>query len=337
MDAPVLAASDKAVTSSEEVSRGEGGQTPPAANRLVELLGKRLRRFAVLLMKTLATENAVAVHDLRVYSRRSQQVLAALFSKPRPRRVSLVMRALRTARQTTGQWRSLDVALDRLSHRLRRVKNPDERRAWVLVKEALTKRREIQIRRARRAISKRRIVARIHKADRLAGELARQAARGVEPPPLGPTIALAWHQWSEALDNARRAPDAATVHALRIATKRLRYRMELAADLQEPGAAAVVSWLKSAQSTLGNFHDRHELRMMAAGALAHPQLLLSEPKAASALLLKLARDHQAAARSAARLVNSVVEAQGRKRAETWIASYCATVPAAPETAKSDAG
>ncbi len=337
MDTALPAASDKAAMAPDESGRGEDRAQHPAASRLVELLGKRLRRFAALLMKVLATEDAAAVHDLRVYSRRSQQVLAVLFSKPRSRRVTAVMRALRATRRATGQWRSLDVALERLSRRMRRVKNPEERRAWLLVKEALARKREIRIKRARRAISKLRVVARIRDADRLAREMARQGAQGVEPmTPLGPSIASAWQQWTEALDNAQRAPDPATVHALRIATKRLRYRLEVAADLGQPGASAVVSWLKSAQNALGNFHDRHELRMMAADALARPQLLLSEPKAASALLLKLARDHQAAARNAARLVGSIAEAQGRARVESWVAGYCPPASAAPQPVASEA-
>ena len=56
------------------------------------------------------------------------------------------------------------------------------------------------------------------------------------------------------------------VHALRIATKRLRYRVELAGDVGERRAAEVLPWLEKLQDAIGRWHDRQVLREVAGHA-----------------------------------------------------------------------
>src|ERR1700732_3584627 len=66
---------------------------------LERLLRDRLRKFMSLLLKVLAEDADDAVHDLRVWSRRLQQVVAALSSKPLPPQARTMVPDLRRARR----------------------------------------------------------------------------------------------------------------------------------------------------------------------------------------------------------------------------------------------
>jgi CHAD domain-containing protein len=64
---------------------------------------------------------------------------------------------------------------------------------------------------------------------------------------------------------------ALVLHAFRIQTKRLRYRVELARDLGSNAAQEALDSLKTIQDELGRWHDSTELVMLAADALADPE------------------------------------------------------------------
>ena len=80
------------------------------------------------------------------------------------------------------------------------------------------------------------------------------------------------------------------VHAFRIRTKQLRYRIELARDLGDSNAEAALVFLKSLQDVLGDWHDNVELERLTAEALANPEFLLQHTKLVALLLRKSDRE-----------------------------------------------
>ena len=106
----------------------------PARIRPEQLVHERVRRFMKLLPEVLNSEQVEAVHDLRVWSRRLQQVLMTMFPKVQENRVDSVIRALRRARRGLSGWRDCDVLIALLDRRLRRLRDPDEQRAWGVVR-----------------------------------------------------------------------------------------------------------------------------------------------------------------------------------------------------------
>ena len=72
---------------------------------LERLLHDRLRKFMSLLPKVLAEDSVEAVHDLRVWSRRLQQVVSTLSTDPLTSETRTMVRALRRARRVLGGWR----------------------------------------------------------------------------------------------------------------------------------------------------------------------------------------------------------------------------------------
>ncbi len=300
---------------------------PPS---LPDLLAKRLRKFVTVLPKALGEDNSEAIHDLRVASRRLQQVLVTMFPKPRSDEAGRIVRVLRQARRAVGGWRDCDVLIDLLERRIRRVRNLEERRAWETVRASVQERRVIEIRRARRKLANRRLFT-------LAQDVARLTAPGPEPDQgnagadgaggmgaadaLGKSISNAWQQWRDAMARAAETSDPCDLHAFRIESKRLRYRIELARDLGAAGCDLVLEFLRSLQDGLGQMHDRNECARMAAEALANAKLLIRDPRPASLLLRRIATEQEIERAKATEILATARE--GSHRVEVWVNEYCA--------------
>src|SRR5215470_5204720 len=97
------------------------GQIRP---QLEKLLRDRVRKCVGLLPKVLAEDDPDAVHDLRVWSRRAQEVVVTLFPKPLPPEARAMVRTLRRARRSLGTWRDCDVLAELLERKVRRIRNP---------------------------------------------------------------------------------------------------------------------------------------------------------------------------------------------------------------------
>jgi CHAD domain-containing protein len=187
-----------------------------------------------------------ALHRARVASRRLREVLplAAAGQKvgKRVRRLTVLL----------GRVREMDVALDLLATGelggVSRLASAEARQQLQIERE---KRRDKMLRRFRklnpdkliRALGDLSEAASGHDAERwrrtLAGRIARRAT------------------------GLRRAVDAAgaiyvteRLHAVRIAAKKLRYALEIAAELGVPDAAGVAATVRRTQVTLGNLQDR---------------------------------------------------------------------------------
>ena len=75
-----------------------------------ELALRQLNRFISYEAKVLKGDDADAIHDMRVASRRLQQVLDLLYPKPRPQELRRLRRQIRRCRQVLGDVRNCDVS-----------------------------------------------------------------------------------------------------------------------------------------------------------------------------------------------------------------------------------
>src|SRR5262249_58520030 len=94
---------------------------------------------------------------LRVWSRRSQQLIVALFPQPRPPEARAIMRALRRARHWLGAWRDCDVLIALLERKARRIRRADEKQAWEMIRDLARKKRQRRMRRGRRKLASRQL------------------------------------------------------------------------------------------------------------------------------------------------------------------------------------
>jgi CHAD domain-containing protein len=112
----------------------------------------------------------------------------------------------------------------------------------------------------------------------------------------------------------------------RIQTKRLRYRIELAADLGDGEAQAALASLKVLQDELGRWHDQTEVARLAAEALADPEFLIQHPRSAATILRKMDRDHTLQIERIRQLLATTHQAVEHSALHAWMERYCGEPP-----------
>lgn len=230
--------------------------------RLDRLLGRRRRALADHLPGALAGE-VEAVHLARVATRRLREVLPLVLAELPTRKTAKLLRRVRRCTRALGPVRELDVTAATLAACASMTPSGGD----VL---ALTRTLE---RRRERALA--RLTATFGGADAAARLLAQIAAT---------VKALAAHEETEAwprelrarvqarskklraaLEQAGALYEPERLHALRIATKQLRYALELAAELRLSEARPLVATFKTSQDVLGRLHDLQVLARVVRG------------------------------------------------------------------------
>lgn len=253
---------------------------------------ERVRRCVALLPKVLGEDDQDAVHDLRVWSRRLQQVIATLFPDPMPPEARAMVRTLRRTRRSLGGWRDCDVVIALLIRRVRVTRNEAQKQAWEFVLAAARRKLERQMRRARGRIANRKMFTLTQRGR----ALAEQAGAAIDQHRANPlatlatSVAAAYDDWRTGLERAKGSIDPLEIHAFRIQTKRLRYRIELLRDLGSATARNALESLKKLQDELGRWHDNLAFMRITAEGIADPDFLIANPGAAAQILRKLESD-----------------------------------------------
>jgi CHAD domain-containing protein len=207
--------------------------------------------------------NVQAVHRTRVASRRLREVLPILQLDPEVS--EKLSRRLRKVTQRLGTVRELDVLLTLIEELAGSDRYPTTALARVgrLVKDERDQ--------ARAGFAAKRPVAELK---RLAGKLEK-VARALEAEDAVPrrrqTAARSW-QWAldaravhratalaEAMDDAGAVYLPERLHGVRIAAKKLRYALEVSADVARVKSTPDLRLLRRVQDTLGRLHDLHVL------------------------------------------------------------------------------
>jgi CHAD domain-containing protein len=196
---------------------------------------------------------AVAVHQARVASRRLREALPVIGALGGRRRTRTALRAIRGVTRALGPVRELDVTLDLIDTVA--SAHPELATACRSVR-----RRVVSERRARREDMLGSLGHGVSPRARKA--LGRVASRLDAHPDLG-----AWsvvitaraqrrsRRFAEAIGEVGLLFDPAGLHRVRIAAKKLRYALELAAETGALPVAEHIPMLKRVQETLGRLHD----------------------------------------------------------------------------------
>jgi len=277
-----------------------------------ELVRKYSQKLITISERVVDGTGGKAVHDLRVSSRRLQQALKAV--PARNKRLRAILRKLSRVRKTVGTWRNCDVVLQLLMRRRRASRDESVRRAWDFVIEFVEKRRSVESRRARRKLAKLDLGSLVQELSKLNPQPV-QASRTE----LLEGTDAAWRKWRNALDNAVAGTTTpASVHRFRIATKRLRYSIELAGASGIEGSEPLLTWLRGLQDMLGRWHDRRELNRITAEAIANPKLLLQETQAMAQLLAFIDDRKKRAAKDAALILQKARNAPEQEHLALWL-------------------
>jgi CHAD domain-containing protein len=265
--------------------------TPNSAvkSKLTQLANKRLLQFATLMPKALLTDGPEVIHDLRVASRRLQQVLQLVSPKTKSSGTKKLLRVLRKVRRAFGPCRNLDVNIALVQGRIETTNGASARQAWNDVRLWLEENRPTGVAAGRAELRQHEVVDLI---DRVRALLEAAEEDGERFAQLWERTKEALTEWKSALDAAKADAQVDRIHAFRIAGKRLRYRAELLGDLGGSAIKPMVGALKALQDDLGNWHDHSVLREQVAEFIGRPGFMAEEPGMCRALLLELERDKQ---------------------------------------------
>lgn len=255
-----------------------------SCKKVRELALRQLNRFISYEAKVLKGDDGNAIHDMRVASRRLQQVLDLLYPKPRPQELRRLRRQIRGCRQALGDVRNCDVLLESVGGSLKR-KRAARREAWTAVQHFLMMRRSKSFLRAVRKLSKINLtdfyvnLKEFLHQDKAHDHLADHHADRVEAPhpsfahDLIAALESDWGRFEEQIEHSHRDARPNVIHGARIATKRLRYLLEVFHEFGVPGSADALVWLRQLQNHLGDWHDLEVLEQMMIEMLARPEYL----------------------------------------------------------------
>jgi len=288
--APV-STSEETFHSVETSAATEGVGTPPREewSAVQKLALKQLHRFMALEPKVLRGDSPVAVHDMRVASRRLQQILDLIYPKPRAPEIRRLRRKIRRSRRCLSELRNCDVLAHRVEKTLGR-KRAARREEWTAVHHYLRERRTGSFKKAVRKLGKLNLsVFYVQLRQHLSPEENSGAfLRHPHPHQGAPEQDLRPGQFyervGEALERVGRNfdkqlalshadPSAPVIHGARISTKRLRYLIEVIADFRVPGSVEELAWLRRLQQHLGDWHDLEILEQMMIEMVARPEFL----------------------------------------------------------------
>jgi CHAD domain-containing protein len=311
-------------------------------SKVRKLALRHLNRFVSLEAKVLRGDDPESIHDMRVASRRLQQVLDLIFPQPVPREARRLRRKIRRCRRVLGDVRNCDVLLEHVEGRLAR-KRCSSGEAWTAVKQHLQERRSESFSRAIRKLSKVNLAVFYVDAKEILDRLSpTPASDGVSPPLVQPdglafealparlarALVGVWDEFEKQVEASHREATTPSIHAARICAKRLRYLLEVVNQFKIPDSAAALTWLRKIQQHLGDWHDLEVLEDMIIGMIAKPQFLRDQLSLALATGKLLLRNRTAKRRFTEkyfRLTRDSTNYQGiRTWAETLLAAPAST-------------
>ena len=237
--------------------------------RVSSLAIKHLDRCISLEPKVLPGDDPDAIHDLRVATRRLQQVMDLVYPSPHSGEIRKLYRGLKRCRSSLSEIRNYDVLLERVDTVLAR-KRTARREAWEAIGDYLRELRSTRMEKSLRKLAKANLSAiyvRLKEclpsdretAHAAAGSGSNGAGPGLTSEQFYERISNAlksvWAGLEQEIARSRHEHDAAVLHRTRIAAKRARYLIEVIQAFNVSGSKEALIWLRSLQTQLGDWHD----------------------------------------------------------------------------------
>jgi len=248
----------KPKTSSRSKSRAVPSPDPQDSFMVRKLGLQRLRHFSTLISKTGHMGKPKAVHDIRVASRRLQQILDYLYPAPRPAAIRRLRARLRRSRRILGKLRDNDVFIASIDKRLK-SKQRTQRPLLIAIHDRLKQRRVKLMKKAQERFDREDVPGLCSQLTSLLNNSSQQTDAGTLPRSLpkamDTTLNRLWQYFSGEVASSAREPRTVNIHSVRIKAKRLRYLLEVVEELGNPDAEKALIWLRRLQQQLGDWHD----------------------------------------------------------------------------------
>lgn len=239
-------------------------RAPRVTTLLLQRLARALKRH---LPKAVAGDDR-GVHQARVTSRRLREAVPVLATGLKGSKAGKARRKIRRLTRALGTVRELDVTIQLLDELAR---SPHVSRTAVedvrtrVMKERDT-RRKLMLDRLKRV--------NVDKLDRRLASVGAALSEATAEPwrkALAARLVTRSRRLTAAMDEAGHMYAPESLHAVRIAAKKLRYGLEVAADSGLRQAAPHVRTIQRAQDMLGKLHDLQVLQTHVAAVQAEPR------------------------------------------------------------------
>jgi CHAD domain-containing protein len=145
-----------------------------------------------------------------------------------------------------------------------------------------------------------------------------------------------WSEFEEQLGQSHHDAQPRVIHAARIATKRLRYLLEVFHEFKVAGSAEGLAWLRQLQQQLGDWHDLEVLEQSMIEMLARPEFLREQLGLAMEVSKLIFANRKAKAGLEVRYVQMSRESAELRRLKDWV-TYVAASPSEALATASAAG
>jgi CHAD domain-containing protein len=331
-----------------DVSSLDAPPAPPrdAWSTVRRLALKQLNRFMALEPKVLRGDDPDAIHDMRVASRRLQQVLDLLYPKPRSRELRALRRKIQRSRRCLSEVRNCDVLMARLEKALA-SKRVSRREARLALRHYLLERRAQSFDKALSKLGKVNLAVfylELRSCLSPAGTSAPLAHHAHPHSPeaeltpalfyqrVGESLGGVWRAFESQLALSHSDPRPGVIHGARIATKRLRYLIEVVAELDVPGSEEALAWLRQLQRRLGEWHDLEVLEQMMIEMVARPDFLREHLETAVQVERLIARNRAVKKKLQGRYFGMTLDSPDLQRLKDWVGYLLSSPSAAFATA-----
>lgn len=299
---------------------------------------RQLDRFMSLEPRVLRGDDPDAIHDMRVASRRLQQVLDLLYPTPRPREIRSLRKKIRRCRRALSEVRNCDVLILRLDRFVTR-KRATHRETWTAIQHYLRERRSESFERAVGKLGKVNLAVfyvhlKGHIAPNGSGPEGRLRLVDFQRPPslfcerLGEALGKASHGFETQITRSHSDRRARVIHSVRIAAKRLRYLIEVVREFNVPGSAEMLGWLRTVQQHLGDWHDLEVLEQMMIEMVARPEFLRDHLETALRVEKLILKNRAAKRGYEEKYFRMTQDSSEFRRMEEWLAHLVSSPSAA---------
>lgn len=317
-------------------------QEPPEWIKLRELTARSLRKFNSLLPQVSAADNSVSIHKVRALGRRAELMLELYYAKPFPKPVHKLRRRVKRCRRLLGKLSDHDAMLANTVRSLQAA-SPLQKPAWKSMREYLLDHRAKvapEILREVDELDLSSFIARV--TNQLNGD--QEYWRGIVNTDVsrpGREVVLSrvkhvlshlWRKFDSSLDESRQDPCESSIHAVRIAVKRLRNMVAAMAKLDFPEISGHLLWLRGVQRAIGEWHDLEVLEHMMTGLLLRRRFLRDHLELAVQIEQLLLQNREIKSRSEAGFVRMTRESKEYEQMKEWVRQTTLNSGDSPRTA-----
>jgi CHAD domain-containing protein len=316
--------------------------------KLRSLARRQIDKFLLLVPEVLRDEDRMAIHKIRVATRRVEQILVLLYPKPRPKYVRNLLRNAKHCRRILGEIRNCDVLMGIAEAAILRG-DAANLSAWEAVREYL------QGRRARKSPALFQKLSRIQFAlpyVKLKGALDTDGVCFDMVPEneiaeLGDNwgfklvhrrIVLSlenrWRTFEIAVEDSRAHPDEPVIHGVRIATKKLRYLAEVMDKLGVVGSSEAYNWFRTLQRAIGEWHDLEVLEHVINTMMSHKNFRQRHSALTARIEKLILENREIKRKSEARFSEMTSKSAEYRETKKWISGLLQSLQTSPQAVNS---